>query len=110
MHRRTSLAIREEVLAVTHFVSVGTRHQFFRFVAIAIHDISANAQQLGRASKAQPAIQLQQQADGAADLLPDRDGSWTPAWSTQDANRASACDAELAWIVDSVPACPVFNA
>ena len=30
--------------------------------------------------------------------------------NTHDANRLSACPAEMAWMVERVPACPVFNA
>src|SRR5271155_4864065 len=38
-----------------------------------------------------------------------RYGSSTPLCRTQLVNRARPCCAEFAWIVDSVPECPVFR-
>ena len=52
--------------------AVRALHQLFRFVPIAIDDVSSNAQQ-PEAHRTPPAIQLQQQADGVTDLLADRD-------------------------------------
>src|SRR5262245_55299834 len=33
-----------------------------------------------------------------------------PPWRAHEARRASAWSAELAWMVDRLPACPVFSA
>ena len=47
--------------------------------------------------------------ESAMFVLIARYGSSTPLCRTQLVNRASPCCAEFAWMVDSVPECPVFR-
>ena len=54
---------------------------------------------------------MEDDVDGIRNLVADGlYGSSTPRWTTHDANLANDWSAVLAWIVDSVPACPVLCA
>ena len=84
--------------------------ELLEFVAIGVGVVSDDLQNLGDESASGSALDVDEQVERVGDVA--FDGAirqLTLLCSTQVVKRLSACRAELAWTVESVPECPVLR-